>query len=258
MAEDEPPPILDRDRVTSTLGKALEGKRHIHALWEGGAAAGGTLDEWSDLDLYLLVDDDKVEEAFSDVERVLIEMSPIRLKIPIPQTGWAGVHQAFYKLALMSDYHIIDLAIVTLSAEEKFLEPTVHGEARFVFNKMGRIEFARYDEEEAAKRMAQRRERLSDRLEMFGSFFQKEVNRGNAIEAVDLYHRLFLPTLVELLRMKHHPAHHSFGTRHVHAELPETVVKRLLRLHLVRDEDDLVAKQSEVKGWIADILFELG
>jgi hypothetical protein len=249
---------LDRGIVVKTLGSALEGQPFIHAFWEGGAAASGTLDEWSDLDLYLLVDDDKVDETFSTFERTLSDISPITVKLPIPQTGWKGVFQAFYRLARMSEYHIIDLAVVTLSAEEKFLEPTVHGEAHFIFNKRGRIEYDAYDDRAAGEERAKRRRLMKDRLDMFGSFFQKEVNRGNTIEAVDLYHRLFLPTLVELLRMKHHPAHHAFGTRHVHAELPEAIVKRLVRLHLVRDEDDLVAKQDEVKGWIADLLSESG
>lgn len=247
---------LDRAEVFQSLASALERREYIHAFWEGGAAASGTLDQWSDLDLYLLVDDGKVDEAFADVERVLQNMSEVTLKLAVPHPGWSGVHQAFYKLAHMSEYNIIDLAIVTLSAEEKFLEPSVHGEARFGFNRLGLIEYPAYDEKAVHQRITERRRRLSDRVEMFGSFFQKEINRGNLIEAVDLYHRLVLATLIELLRMKHFPAHSEFGTRHVHDELPEEVITRLSDLHFARDEDELARKHAEARRWISELLSE--
>ncbi|HIH00542.1 TPA: hypothetical protein HA259_00410 [Thermoplasmata archaeon] len=256
MAERDEMPLLDRAEVTRSLEEALELKEFVHAFWEGGAAASGTLDQWSDLDLYLLVDDDRVDEAFAEVERVLQGLSDVRLKLPVPDTGWSGVHQSFYKLVRMSEYHIIDLAVVTLSAEEKFLEPTVHGEARFAFNKLGAIEFPPYDEEAVRKRVSERKRRLSDRIEMFGAFLPKEVNRGNSIEAVDLYHRLFFSTLLELLRMKHRPEHSGFGTRHTHRELPEPVVAQLVELAFVRDTDDLVSKQAQVRSWISALLCE--
>jgi predicted nucleotidyltransferase len=246
--------VVGRRDVVETLTESLRKAPFIHAMWEGGAAAEGTLDEWSDIDLYVLVDDDKVEQAFTEVETALSIISPINLKLPVPDTGWPGVHQAFYKLADASEYHVIDLAVITRSAKEKFLEPKVHGEAVFYFNKVGEIEFEPFDESAAMAAMRKRRKRLADRLEVFGCFFQKEVNRGNLIEAVDLYHRLFLSTLVELLRMEHNPDHYSFGTRHVHTELPRDVVDRLERLCFVRDGTDLRKNHREISEWIEGLL----
>ena len=256
MNGDEDGAQLGRDEVIRSLASSLEGKDYILAFWEGGAAASGTLDRWSDLDLYLLVRDDKVEESFSDVEAALRALSEIGLKLAVEDTGWPGVHQAFYKLTGMSEYHVIDLAVVTLSAEEKFLEPTVHGEARFGFNKIGTIDYQPYDEAAARDNALQRRKRLSDRIDIFGSFFQKEVSRGNLIEAVDLYHRLVLSTLVQLLRMKYNLSHSDFGTRHVHIELPDEVVSRLVGLHFTADRDELLRKHSEARHWISELLSE--
>ena len=247
---------LGRDEVFRSLADSLERKEYILAFWEGGAAASGTVDQWSDLDLYLLVRDDKVDDSFADVEAVLRTLSEVRLKLEVPRPGWPGVHQAFYKLARMSEYHVIDLAVIAISAEEKFLEPTVHGEARFGFNKIGVIDYPTYDEDATRNMALERRKHLADRIEIFGSFFQKEVNRGNIIEAMDLYHRLVLPTLIELLRMKHNLAHSGFGTRHVHAELPEDIVARLADLHFTKDVDELLRKHSEARRWISELLSE--
>lgn len=247
---------IGRDAVLQSLASSLAQKEYILAFWEGGAAASGTLDKWSDLDLYLLVRDDRVDESFSDVETALSTQSEIGLKLEVEHPGWPGVHQAFYKLTRMSEYHVIDLAVVTLSAEEKFLEPTVHGEARFGFNKVGAIDYPPYDADAARQKALERRKRLSDRIEMFGSFFQKEVNRGHLIEAIDLYHRLVLPTLVQLLRMRHNLPHSDFGTRHVHSELPEDVMTRLAGLHFTGDEEELLRKHSEARRWISELLSE--
>ena len=246
--------IVGRRHVVEALTESLRETPFIHAMWEGGAAAGGTLDEWSDIDLYVLVDDDKVEQAFSEVETALSILSPISLKLPVPETGWPGVHQAFYKLADASEYQVIDFAVVTRSAKEKFLEPRVHGEAVFYFNKVGEIEFEPFDESASTAAIRKRRKRLADRLEIFGCFLQKEVNRGNQIEAVDLYHRLFLSTLIELLRMEYDPDHYSFGTRHVHTELPQDIVERLERLSFVRDGNDLRKNHRETNEWIEALL----
>ena len=49
---------LTRERVIQTLVVALKPLDYVHAFWEGGAAALNRIDEWSDIDLYLDVDDD--------------------------------------------------------------------------------------------------------------------------------------------------------------------------------------------------------
>lgn len=254
MTEDRGHSTLDRESVIEALRDALSRSPFIHAFWEGGAAATGMLDEWSDLDLYLLVDDDKVDESFGLVEETMSRLSEITLKLPIPQTGWEGVSQAFYKLARMSEYQIIDLAVVTMSSDEKFLEPTVHGEARFMFNKVGDIRYPPYDAAAVREKMAAKRDKMAARMEMFGAFFDKEMSRGHLVEASDLYYRLTLPTLVTLLRMKYRPEHHDFGTRHVHEELPRPVVERLTRLCLFGDPGELAERQREAKGWIEELL----
>ena len=51
---------------------------YVHAFWEGGAAAFGRADEWSDIDAYLLVNDSKVADAFLAVEKALESVSPIK------------------------------------------------------------------------------------------------------------------------------------------------------------------------------------
>jgi hypothetical protein len=100
---------LTRDIIVQTLIAVLKPLDYVYAFCEGGAAAFNRVDEWSDIDLYLVVDDDKVDEAFFAVEKALRSLSPIKQKFDVPQTSWPSVFQAFYRLENTSEYLIITL-----------------------------------------------------------------------------------------------------------------------------------------------------
>lgn len=227
---------LTRDKIIRALIEALKPLNYTHALWEGGAVAFNRIDEWSDIDLYLLVDDDKVEKAFLAVEDVLKSLSPVKQKYDVPQTPWPGVSQAFYRLEKTSEYLLIDLAVLKLSSTERFLEPEIHGYAVFHFNKDDKVKLPRLDKDAFVKKLNARMDRLKARFGMFNCFVQKEINRDNAIEALDLYYAITLATLVEVLRMKHSPIHYDFKTRYIYHELPPQVVRKLQELYFVKDE----------------------
>ncbi|UCC33780.1 MAG: nucleotidyltransferase domain-containing protein, partial [Candidatus Bathyarchaeota archaeon] len=124
---------LTREVIIQTLIDALIPLDYVHTFWEGGAAAFNRIDEWSDIDLYIVVDDENVEAAFLAVEKTLSSLSPIEQKYEIPQLPWPDLFQAFYKLKHASKYLVIDLVIMKLKAREKLLEPEIHGNATFYF-----------------------------------------------------------------------------------------------------------------------------
>jgi len=249
--------LLTRDIIIQALVKALKPLDYAHAFYEGGAIAFNRIDEWSDIDLYLVVDDQKVKNAFLVVEKALKSLSPIKQKLEIPQTPWPGVSQVFYKLKNTSDYLLIDFVVLKLSSEEKFLEPKMHGKAVFYFNKSGRVKLPPFDNLAFVKKVQERIERFEMRLEMFNVFVQKEINRGNYLEALDLYHAATLATLTEALRIKHNPVHHEFKTRYIHYELPPKTVERLKQLSFVKDEKDLQKKFQEATRWCREVVSEI-
>ena len=92
------------------------------------------------------------------------------------------------------------------------------------------------------------------RFDTFSCFVEKEINRENWIEAMDLYHRVILGSLMQSLRMRYHPVHYDFGTRYVHYELPADVVRRLVDLHFVGDPSDLPGKFAEAERWFRETI----
>lgn len=248
---------LTRKQIIEALLEALKPLDYVHAFYEGGAAAFNRIDEWSDLDLYLVVDDEKVNETFVAVEKTLKSLSPIKQKIDLPQTPWPGVSQAFYRLKDANDYLIIDLCVLKLSSSEKFLEPKIHGNVVFYFNKYGKVQPPQLDREALVKKVRERLERLQARFDMFNNFVQKEINRGHFLEALDLYHGLTLGALVEVLRIKYNPIHYNFKMEYLHYELPSEVIKKLEHLYFVKDVKDLQEKYYEAISWFHKTMLEI-
>ena len=248
--------IVTRNALIKTLVEALKPLDYVHAFYESGAIAFNRLDEWSDVDLYVVVDDGKADDVFVAVEAALRSLSPIRQKFAIPQLPWPGVSQAFYKLEWASEYLLIDLAVIALSGPEKFLAPEIHGKAVFYFNKSDRVKVPNVDKEELAKTLKQRLLRLKDRFAMFNVFVQKEINRGNYLEALVLYYSMTLGSVVDVLRIRYSPFHHDFKTRYVQHELPKPIVKKLERLYFVKDAEDLRVKYREASEWFNELVAE--
>jgi predicted nucleotidyltransferase len=59
-----------RNQILETLITTLEPIDFVLAFWQGGSAAHGFTDEWSDLDIGVIVEDGYVEETFLMVEKV--------------------------------------------------------------------------------------------------------------------------------------------------------------------------------------------
>ena len=230
---------------------------YVHALYEGGAIAFNRIDKWSDIDLYIVVDDEKINETFDAVEIALKSLAPIKHKYNVPKLPWPSVSQAFFRLEQTSEYLLIDLAVIKLSSPEKFLEPHIHGEVVFHFNKSDEIKVPIINKEELNENLKHILAQLRDRFAIFNINVQKEINRGNYLEALILYNNITLGSVVNALRMKYNPFHHDFKTRYVQYELPERITRELQRLYFVRDITDLVKKYQEGTRWFYELVKEL-
>lgn len=239
---------VGREQVIGAMVRALEPLPYVHAFYEGGAIAHGRLDEWSDIDGYAVADDDRIEETMEAVRGALRSVSPIELEF-VPEQHWPGLMHRFFRLERASEFLAVDMAVIKLSSDTYFLEPEVHGDSVFHFNKGGKVKAKPFDHAAHAKAIDARRARLVERFRIFNCFVQKELNRGHWIEAVDLYQRVTLGSLLEMLRMRHNPVHYDFATRYVHDELPGDVVRRFERLSFVASPEDLRSKYRQATEW---------
>jgi len=251
------PGSLTRDTIIGALVAALEPLPHVRAMWEGGSPAFRRTDEWSDIDLYVDTDDECVAEVLAAAERALLALAPIERRFDPPHPPGGGYLQAFFHLRGTSPFLLVDLAVIKHSSPEKFLVPEIHGKAIFLFNKGDQIRIPPLDRAALARRIGERSTRLRARADMFWIFFDKFLARGHEIEAIDFYNRLILGSLVEVLRIRHSPEHHDFGTYYASLDLPPAVASRLRALFFVRDAADLRAKRDTAAAWFAETLSEI-
>lgn len=248
------PVLLTREEILDALTSALEPLPFVDAMWEGGAAAFDRLDEWSDIDLYVIAADDRVAETFRAIEDALNRLSPVRLKYEPVWPPESGIAQAFYRLEWASEYLLVDLAVLTRSAPDKFLETEIHGQPRFAFNKGDTLRVPHLDVEAFTTKVLQRRERLLLRMDLFGPFLSKELRRRNWLGALDAYEKIVLDSLAQALRMRYAPAHYGFSIRYAVYDLPPEAVHRLQDLSYVRSPEELEEKSRVAEAWFRETM----
>ncbi|MDD3625822.1 MAG: hypothetical protein PHV06_00745 [bacterium] len=246
-----------RENILQTLKIALEPVAWVHAMWEAGAAAFDRIDDWSDIDIYVVCDDDKQEAVFLIVEEALNNKFGIDLKYAIPLPPGNFYLQRFYLLEGVSAFELVDLAVFKLSSPEKFLEPEIHGIVKFLFNKNNIVNIPEADGLKINRALKEKIKEIAQRIEIFKVMVNKEIYRGNFIEAFDYYKMFTLTPLVDLLRIKYTPFHYNFRTRYIHYELPPEIVSRLASFYYLQDLDELDAKNKEANMWMEDLISEL-
>jgi hypothetical protein len=135
-----------------------------------------------------------------------------------------------------------------LSALRGALEPLDHVQAVW---EAGAIAF---DPEALAATLRGRVGELRVLFDLFGVLTEKELNRGNIIEAAAFYQSYTLRPLVQALRILHDPTRHNFHTRYVHYDFPEEDVRRLAELFFVADAGELAAKRERAEQWFHELL----
>jgi hypothetical protein len=245
---------IDRPTILHALRTTLEPRPDVLAMWEGGAAAFDRVDEWSDIDLQIIGEDDRVEETFAAVEETLRSIAPIEKRFRLPEPTWHGHAQAFYRLEGASPYLMIDLLIMKRSAGGRLREQETHGRSVIHFDKEGLLGEEHIDREGMLTQIGKRLAQMEATFELFQPLVLKELNRGNDIEAVQYYHGMTLRPLIELLRINHAPARYTFHTRYVYYDLPADVIARLAPLFFPVDGDELRRAHADAGAWFAELL----
>lgn len=248
---------VDRDQLVTVIRSALEPLPDVLAMWEGGSAAWGRLDEWSDLDLLLLVEDESVEPAFAALEAAIETQSRIDLRHRLPAPTWHGHDQSFYRLRDAGPYLMLDVVVLRRSRGDRFLERERHGDPLVYFDKTGEIASRPLDRRALKRRIENRLAQLRQTFPLFQPMVRKELCRGNDLDALAFYQSATLAPLVTLLRMRHCPERFDFGLRYIDRDLPPDAAARVRGLSFVARPGDLARRQRDAEALFEQVLAEL-
>jgi len=248
---------LTREQIVQALQPALQPLPHVYAMWEGGSASFGRLDAWSDIDLQLDADTDRITETFELIEARLEQLSPIAQRYALPEPTWHGHAQRFYILRDASPYLMLDLVIMRHAQGERFNEVELHGVPVVYFDKGNVTTPAHIDQGELSTKLAQRIKQLRATFPLFQPLVTKEVLREHPLDALACYNSLTLRPLVELLRIRHCPQRYSFGSRYLYYDLPPEAVRQLEMLSYPASMDEIEDHRRGAQALFEATLAEL-
>lgn len=240
---------ISRATLIDHLHERLEGELHVLAAWLGGSDASGRVDEFSDIDLQLIAEDDAVERCFDDMHRFAQELAPIAVRYRLPEPTWHGFAQEFLRLERCDPNHVIDFLVIPASTppERRLLEPERHGTARVLFDRGARLVAPGIDREAHRDRLRRRFEALRATFELHAPLITRSAARGLEVEAQAFYQRFGLQALVELLRMRHAPDRFDFGLRYLDRDLPANDYALVKSLCFPRDAADCVRLLDRIR-----------
>jgi predicted nucleotidyltransferase len=247
---------VSRHEIIGTLEAALDTRPFVLAAWLGGSDATGRTDEWSDIDLQVLVEDDRVEDGFRVVREALEALSPIAHRHRLPKESDED-EQEFLSLRDADEAHFVDLVVLPESAPERFLEEERHGTPLVLFDRTGEIGPAPLDRARHAKRVAERLAIQREKFPLFQTLVLRAVRRRQPACAAGTYVMMTLRPLVDLLRIRHCPDRFDFGLRYLDRDLPDDVREEVEAIALPGSLDEVEAFQVRARALFEETLRDL-
>ncbi len=239
-----------RTRLAGVIVAALRDDVAIRAIGEGGAAARGRADEYSDLDLMIVAPLPDAGAIFARVEAATRTVAPITHTWSVEPAGFPETAQRFYFLAGAPRFFAIDCLVISESGIGAFLDRERHGEVVTWFDPDGLLRARPLDSDALARRRGHRLKQLQESVPVYAMLVDKELARGHALEAFGFYQAL-LRMLIELLGMRHRPHRFDFAWRYVERELPVAAQALIARYAFVPDADALATLAASLVDEIA-------
>ena len=221
-----------RRRVIEAVIARLLPLTAVRACFEGGSAATGRLDEYSDIDLVIVAPLAAADAAFDAVEGALAALAAIPHVWRIAPPPFPDTAPRFYFLAGSPRFFAVDCVVVSETGVVSLLERERHGEPVVYFNRGPKIRARPADQPALAERRARRWKQLQGSVPIYAMLVDKELVRDRPLEAFGFYQAL-LRALLEVLGMAHRPDRFDFGWRYVETEMPDRARKTLARYAFV-------------------------
>jgi hypothetical protein len=238
-----------RQRVAALLVDAVREAGAL-ACWEGGSAATGRLDGFSDIDLCVVAPLTQADAMFAAVEGALRSITAIEHTWVLDPAPCAATAQRFYLLRDAPPFFAIDCAVLSLEGIGQFLERERHGEPLVYFDTTGQVHATALDKEAHARRIARRREQIAQLTPVYALLVRKDLARGRPLEAFGFYQAL-VRALAELLGMRYRPERFDFGLRYVTTDFPTDAQALLANAMFVPDGDALPVRLDALLAAIA-------
>lgn len=244
---------VNRNTITDAIHKKLFKNSSVFAMWLEGSTGTNTVDEYSDIDIWVDVKDGSESKVLNEIKKIITPFGPVDFEFeqdhPHPK-----IRQKFFHLKNTSEFLIIDIGIQSHSRKFQFEEGDT---VKIIFDKSKAITFRKSNKKQVRMNLEKKEAVLRKTFPFFQAWVKKEILRGNFLEALSAYHTKVLEPLVELLRIQHTPKKSDYGLKHISRDLPKKIVLMLEDLHTVNSLQELSLKLKKANRLFLDTLKEM-
>lgn len=250
--------IMDRNTIIEYFKQKLESLEYVYAMWLEGADANGTVDEYSDIDIYIDIEDENEVDAIEAVEKALNELGEVDYKY-IMHHNHPRLRQRIYHLKNTSEYLMIDFCWQLHSrdrSEYLYIRDDKIEAAKVIFDKNNIIRYKEEDPNDYQKYNDRRIEECEYRYTQHCRVI-KYVYRNQYPEAYAYYNRYVVEPLITILRMIYTPAHVDYYLIHISSHIPEDERVRLEYFLKISSLKDISDKIPQAQNWFNELLRKL-
>lgn len=242
---------MKREQIIETLIKLFRDDGDIYALWLEGSDATGKVDEYSDIDMCALIDEDKVDEVFEKIQN-RFEIDSI-----YENRNCDSERQLVFHVVNSDKYHVVDFnAYFHNVADTTFVKNDTIDVCKVIFDKCGAIQYKEYDAGVGADERMYWEKESAYRFSQI-SRVEKYCLRGLYPEAFVYYQKYVVEPLVFTLRMKYTPTKVWYYMVHISDHIPQEEVEKLNRILQVSGVDDIMANLQFAEEWYHELVHEI-
>ncbi len=249
---------IPRDTIIQTIKDGFIKDERVYALWLEGSDGTNTLDEYSDLDLVMDVEDGTEEGIFGRLEQMLGTLGELDLIVGPDRPGPKLMYKV-YHLENTAPTLLLDVTIQSHSRQFAFDRKNEYEVPKVLFDKAGVIQ---YRDSEGMNAQT-RRDKTYNRMKQLDGVFKqriraiKYVQRNHYLEAHAYYHKYVLNPLVELLRIRYTPLISDYYLVHISQHLPAEAVDQLEELYRNQSTSDISRNMERANAWFHTTYQEL-
>lgn len=249
---------INRNTIINAIKNKFITMDEVHAYWLEGADSLNAVDEYSDIDIWLDVEDGYEDRVFVLAEEELSKLGKLDFKYSIKHAH-PKIHQNYYHIEGTSQYLIIDFCIQSHSRDKnevRFIEGDILEFPKVIFDKSNVITILK-DEEKVDISLI--KDIISEIKAKYNQHSRviKYVERDNYPEAFIYYLKYVADPLVQLMRAKYTPKYHYLHFIHISNHIPKEEVKLIEYYYQISSLEDIRTKTEKAQETCNELIKEI-
>lgn len=243
-----------RLNIIKQLNEYFYKKSYVLAWWLGWSDANNESDEYSDIDLFLCVDDSSIDKIFKKSYEIISQIWKIDFVSEI-DVQWNQKWQ-YYHIEWTPESLLIEIWVIKKTKWMIFEEWHPYFKPKILFDKENIITFHPINKLEFLKNI-QKFINIQKDLVKQSSRINTYINRNNFIEATNYYIKFIFLPLVAILRVKYTPYLYNWWRIHISRHFPNNIIKELEELMKFNSINDIKKNFDTSKILFLDTLNEI-